>query len=90
MKKSIIRHLYCGSHIEKFNPFQTDQAREKELFDAGKQCGINCASAAYTCLYFGESNQSYEHHIADMYKSGGLVGTKKHSKNFPSLFLPNM
>ena len=89
-KKGIIRHLQGDSHIKSLNSFQNAQAREKELLDVGKQCGINCASAAYTCIYFAESKQSYEHHIVDIYSSGGLVGTKNHSKNFPSLFLPHI
>ena len=90
MKKSIIRHLNCDSHIKSLKLFENAKAKEQELLDAGKKCGINCASAAYTCIYFAESKLSYEHHIADMYNSGGLVGSKNHSKNFPALFLPHL
>ena len=52
----------------------------------GKEC-INCAGIAYTTLYFSETEKSYEHHAADVYSCGGLVGTKNPSGRFPYLFL---
>ena len=64
--------------------------KEQELLDSGKKCGINCASAAYTCFYFAESKLSYEHHVADIFTAGGLVGSKNHSKNFSAFFLPHL
>ena len=51
----------------------------------GKEC-INCAGIGYTTLYFSETEKSYEHHAADVYSCGGLVGTKNHSDRFPYLF----
>ena len=90
MKKSIIRHLDCETHIKSLKLFENAKAKEQELLDSGKKCGINCASAAYTFFYFAESKQSYEHHVADIFTAGGLVGSKNHSKNFPALFLPHL
>ena len=90
MKKSIIRHLDCETHIKSLKLFENAKAKEQELLDSGKKCGINCASAAYTCFYFAESKLSYEHHVADIFTAGGLVGSKNHSKNFPALFLPHL
>ncbi len=67
MNRSIIRHLNCDSHIKSFKLFENAKAKEQELLDAGKKCGINCALAAYTCIYFAESKLSYEHLIADIF-----------------------
>ena len=74
MKKSIISQLNCDSHIKSLKLFENAKAKEQELLVAGKKSGINCASAAYTCIYLGESKLSYEHHIADMFNSWDLVG----------------
>ena len=63
-KKNVIRHFKCDSHKQSSESFHATQKREKEQYDIGKQCGLNCASASYTCLYFAESKTSYEHHIA--------------------------
>ena len=90
MKISVLRHLASDTHISSHTSFQNGKNKEREALNAGKQCGLNCASAAYTSIYFGESLRSYEHHIADIYAAGGLVGTKNHSTFFPRTFLPNV
>ena len=66
------------------------EAEEAEHIKIGETCGINVAAAAYTSYFFSESYESFEYHITDIYNSGGAVGTKNHSKNFPSNFLKPM
>ena len=56
----------------------------------GKKCGMNCTGITYTTLYFSEPGKSYDHHVADVYNCGGLVGTKNHSARFPYLCLPHV
>ena len=40
--------------------------------------------------YSYSSNRSYEYSNADAYNSGGNVGIKNHSKEFPRAFLPSL
>ena len=52
-----------------------------------KNCHKNCAGITYTTLYFSESGKSYDHHVADVCSSEGIVGAKNHSGRFPYFFL---
>ena len=51
-----------------------------------KNCHKNCAGITYTTLYFSESGKSYDHHVADVCSSEGIVGAKNHSGRFPYFF----
>ena len=88
MKISVLCHLDSETHSNSRTSLQRVREKEKESLNAGKQCCLNCASAAYTCTY--KARLSYEHHIPDIYTSGGLVGAKHHSKVFPETFLPHL
>ena len=89
-KTSVCRHIPSHSHISSVQSMQSNVEVEKERIKRGKDCGLNCAAAAYTGLYFSESRYSYEHHIADMVHSGASMGTKNHSHNFPEKFRPHI
>ena len=52
-----------------------------------KECGINCAAAAYQTLYYGTANLAYENTIALIDQAGGKVGIKNHSREFCRNFL---
>ena len=73
-KLSLKRHINTESHFQARNSMKEAVTKEKEMIEKGKECGLNCASAAYTGFYFSESRYSCEHHIADIYSSGGNVG----------------
>ena len=89
-KTSILRHIQSGSHLQNCVHLNQMRSEEKEVCEKAKQCALTCASVAYTNFFFAESRLSYEYHIADIFNSGGTVGTKNHSKRFPGLFLPHV
>ena len=90
LKTSVLRHLDSSNHLKSRSALISARKEEKEAMENAKICGINCASVAYTNMFFSESRKSYEHHITDVYTCGGLVGTKNHSKRFPELLLPHL
>ena len=90
VKTTILRHLNSESHKTKTIELENSQFEYTKQLKKGKECGLNCASIAYTSLYFSESRNSYEHHVADVYNCGGLVGSKNHSGKFPYSFLPHV
>lgn len=90
LKRSLCRHIETTQHIRSKGIMKKQEKQYSERLTKAKECAIHCASVAYTTFYFSESLESYEYHIADMYNSGGLVGSKNHSKNFPLHFLPHM
>lgn len=90
MRTSIVRHLESESHLKKHCLLMKMKNEEREVMKKGRECGLNCAGIAYTTLFFSESAKSYEHHIADAYNCGGVVGSKNHSSRFPYLFLPHL
>ena len=83
MKLSLICHLNFENHQKKYVALKAMRNEERKVIKNGGKCGINCAGIAYNTLYFSESGKSYEHHIADAYDCGGLVGIKNHSARFP-------
>ena len=89
LKTSILRHTDSVSHQNNHANFKNLKMEERAAMETAKQCGINCAAAAYT-IYFSESYTSYEHHITDIYNCGGIIGSKNHSRMFPYKFLPHI
>ena len=89
-KVSVTRHISSNLHISSTQLMHADEEAEKERIEKGKDYGLNCAAAAYTSFFFSESRYAYEYHITDIVHSGGSVGTKNHSHNFPDNFRPHL
>lgn len=90
LRISVVRHLESKTHkIAVDKVVQADKSHEVYL-SIGKKAALNCAGHAYTGYYFSAPNVMYEYTIADTFNAGGEVGTKCHSSNFPTLFLPHM
>ena len=91
MRTSIVCHLQSENHQKKHCLVKEMRNEEWKVMKKGNDCGINCAEIAYTTLFFFESAKSYEHHIADVYNCGGLVGSKNQcmvSLLVPAPFIP--
>ena len=89
-KKKIVCHF--GAQMHKANIEKVDKIlrEDKDILSKAKEGGINCAALAYNSYYSYSSYRSYEYSIADVYNSGGNVGIKNHSKEFPRTFLPSI
>ena len=86
LKHHISRHLSNENHLLA----KQKEAEKKKQLEYAKDCGLSCASAAYTGFYFSESEKSFEYHLADMFNCGGSIGSKNHSFNFPHKFRPHV
>ena len=90
LKESVKRHIKSPNHISTLCAKNKQTEEHEKLLKTAKNAAVNCASAAYLTYKSGYSFRSYESIIAEIYSSGGHIGLKNHSKEFPRLFLPHM
>ena len=52
MRISVLRHLDSENHKKNHSLLTATRNEEREVLKKGKECGINCASIAYTTLFY--------------------------------------
>ena len=90
LKESVKRHVQSPHHITTAAGKEKQSKEQSRLLKTSKETAINCASAAYLTFKLGLSYSAYENILAEVHSSGGNIGLKNHSKEFPRLFLPHM
>ena len=90
LKGSVKRHVQSPHHISTLAAKEKQTEEQNRLLKTAKVAAVNCASAAYLTYKSGFPFSAYENIVAEVHSSGGHIGLKNHSKEFPRLFLPHM
>ena len=90
LKISIKRHISSKSHNLQAQQAKQEELANKQKLSEARTAALNCAKAAYLVYKQDLSYDSYSFLVQFAHETGGLVGTKNHSRYFPSIFLPHV